>query len=1060
MDNIFGLSMTTIMIVVLVIMGICLLTVVGIAWRNRVVFKMAMRNPPRRKAQTVLIMLGLMLATLIIAASMTTGDTIAYSITKSTYDSLGQTDITIAFVGDSDDEGTISVTNQPIPTSIVDHLETELGDNPDIQGFMPLLTIDVAAFNQRTMLNEFSVTMTGVDLNRLAGFGGLSDVNGKAVETIPDGSGVLSESLAKSIDATVGDQVTYLFNNQPATITVSAIAPDSLLTGVNVGGDSADQHGIAVPLPWLQQVTGLDGMARFIAVSNTGGVEDGAKLTDAVTPELRSALNTLPDGTGAQLGINPIKQDAIDGAELFANVFMSLFIVLGLFSVAAGVLLIFLIFMMLAAERRAEMGMARAVGMKRSHLVQMFIAEGTAYDLGAALIGAVLGVLVAFAIAGIMGQLIGEFVSIHPHFTWRSLVVAYALGVSVTFLTIIFASVRTSRLNIAQAIRDLPEFKANQRSDRPRWRWWAKLPRFGPKVGIYLVSIIWFPLEAVWNVGFIWLRALIWGVRVLAHYIGWSPIVLVPAVLLMIQGQASTSAFFFYMGLSLVFLCVGMLLRRVMPDRLALSLTSAISLLLWLAPASWVEPIFGDLGGGFEMFFLSGIMMVTFATLLIMWNAEAIVWLMSLLGRISSRWLPAIKTAVAYPLAAKGRTGMTIAMFALVIFSLVTMTTINTNFSALFSTDEAAAGWDINVQSSPSNPVDDLVGSLQGTDVDTANIAAVGRISMVAYNNTQVRIAGDDEWKRYNLNAMDDAYMDNAVIPLEARAPGYATDADVWNALRNDPTLALVDSFIFDADGFGNDPDSLSFGDYDISHDQISAIPLQIQNQRNGETMEITVIGVIDSSVSTLFGLYMPEGSPDAGFLSVFPAPDFQSLFVKMNDTTTVSPETFAKEIEAGLTQQGIFVQAESINDQLEEQQSIQNGFMSIIQGFMGLGLFVGIAALGVISFRSVVERRQQIGMLRAIGYQRSMVSMSFLLESLVIAALGIFSGTVLALTLSYTLITSGEISDGADFSGFVIPWVTVIGFAVASLAAAALMTWVPARKAASVPIAEALRYE
>ena len=36
----------------------------------------------------------------------------------------------------------------------------------------------------------------------------------------------------------------------------------------------------------------------------------------------------------------------------------------------------------------------------------------------------------------------------------------------------------------------------------------------------------------------------------------------------------------------------------------------------------------------------------------------------------------------------------------------------------------------------------------------------------------------------------------------------------------------------------------------------------------------------------------------------------------------------------------------------------------------MALGLFVGIAALGVIAFRSVVERRQQIGMLRAIGYQ------------------------------------------------------------------------------------------
>ena len=52
--------------------------------------------------------------------------------------------------------------------------------------------------------------------------------------------------------------------------------------------------------------------------------------------------------------------------------------------IAAGVMLIFLIFVMLAAERRAEMGMARAVGTKRRHLIQQFLFEGYVYDLGAA----------------------------------------------------------------------------------------------------------------------------------------------------------------------------------------------------------------------------------------------------------------------------------------------------------------------------------------------------------------------------------------------------------------------------------------------------------------------------------------------------------------------------------------------------------------------------------------------------------------------------------------------------------------------------------------------------
>ena len=47
---------------------------------------------------------------------------------------------------------------------------------------------------------------------------------------------------------------------------------------------------------------------------------------------------------------------------------------------------------MLAAERRPEMGMARAVGAQRRQLIQQFVAEGSGYALLAGLVGAALGV--------------------------------------------------------------------------------------------------------------------------------------------------------------------------------------------------------------------------------------------------------------------------------------------------------------------------------------------------------------------------------------------------------------------------------------------------------------------------------------------------------------------------------------------------------------------------------------------------------------------------------------------------------------------------------------------
>ena len=55
---------------------------------------------------------------------------------------------------------------------------------------------------------------------------------------------------------------------------------------------------------------------------------------------------------------------------------MSVFTTFGSFSIAAGILLIFLIFVMLSAERRSELGIARAVGTRREHLVQMFVVRG------------------------------------------------------------------------------------------------------------------------------------------------------------------------------------------------------------------------------------------------------------------------------------------------------------------------------------------------------------------------------------------------------------------------------------------------------------------------------------------------------------------------------------------------------------------------------------------------------------------------------------------------------------------------------------------------------------
>ncbi len=96
-------------------------------------------------------------------------------------------------------------------------------------------------------------------------------------------------------------------------------------------------------------------------------------------------------------------------------------------------------------------------------------------------------------------------------------------------------------------------------------------------------------------------------------------------------------------------------------------------------------------------------------------------------------------------------------------------------------------------------------------------------------------------------------------------------------------------------------------------------------------------------------------------------------------------------------------------------------------------------------------------GVLRAIGYQRGMVSLSFLIETTFLVGMGGFAGTVLGLVLARNLFTSDAAAASASFT---VPWMIIIVIAGLTNVAALLTTWLPSRQAARIAPAEALRYE
>jgi putative ABC transport system permease protein len=994
MNEVFGLRTTSIMQVLIVIFACCIATGVWILLRNRVVFKLGIRNLPRRPSQTILIIVGLMLSTLIIAAAFTTGDTLNYSIKGETLDLLGPSDEFVVLSTDSEGEALGATEGAQIPESIAAKVETALAGNPNVDGVMPILSKSVPAINRRSGLSEPALLMTGLEPEGVSTFGGLTDLNGNPIDLTALSSSeiVLGESAADKLDAVAGDSLFVYVNNLQHQLLVAAIASDSPLTGMVAPGTSG---GFAMPLLRVQTLLEEPSALSYIAVSNRGGIEDGVKHTDSVMATLNGAL----DGTPYQA--IPIKRDSIDTAEQAANGFLGMFLVMGMFSISVGILLIFLIFVMLAAERKPEMGMARAVGMKRRQLIQAFVAEGMAYDLVAALLGAALGVGVAFVMVLMLAGMFGDTIDIRPRTSWPSLVIAYTLGVIVTFITILISSWRISRLNISEAVRNTPE---------------------APRVREGRSRLV---------LGFV---------------------TIVAGGLLIWAGMASDSAGAFYFGLSIIPLGLVAVLRRFgVSPRLLYSTTSIYLLLLWLLPDSIASRIMPELGGGWEMFFVSGIMLVTAATMLIIWNANVVTSGAGLLGRAFSRWLPAIRTAVAYPLERKGRTGMTIAMFSLVVFSLVMMAAITDNIVEIFSGESASGGWDVIGTQAPTNQIGDFRLTAADEGLDVSAIEATGQVTTMPLYLTQVRVAGDSDWGTYTVNGMDAGFMAESDIELQTRASGYATDADVWRALATTPDLAIVDPNVIPFEGLTFATSPFTIDGVKATDDTMNPIQIEIADPASGKTRTVTLIGIIDSKAFTFSGVFITE----ATFETIFPAPNSISHYLRL--APGADAEAAAKTFEAGLINYG--VQADSIGAIVDELMSEQNSFMRLFEGFMALGLVVGIAALGVIAFRSVVERRQQIGMLRSIGYRRSMVAASFMLESSMISIIGTLSGTLLGLALAYNLMTSDYFVSNSD-QGFVVPWVDLVAVIGLTLIASLLMAYVPARRASGVSIAEALRYE
>ncbi len=1094
MNELFGLSMTYIMIGLLCVMAVAFASIGWVVLRNRVMFLIGVRNIPRRRAQTTLIIIGLMLSTLIISTAFGIGDTVEYSITNSAFDQLHSIDeIAQARTGAEgglfeDSESLVSAVT--IEEERAAGLATSINDLPGVDGAMIMVRGPASARNESSGLAEPLVLIVGLDADHLAGFE--SDVENLLGELVspadlgPDDI-FANESAADKLELAIGDRLTIFVSGEPVKFTVKDIVKDRLMTGA-IGGVS---EGFVLPLERAQELFERENQIDMIVISNDGGARQGLKLSKDVTARIEAVL------LGSPIGVDETKAAFVDDAEQAANFIVTFFVVLGLFSIAAGMMLIFLIFVMLAAERKVEMGMVRAIGTKRGHLVQMFMSEGMVYNVGAAAVGCALGIVVSLIMVRLLARIFADMdLGITFHVTPRSLIVSYSIGVVLTFLTVTFSSWRIGELNIVSAIRDVPDQQpVRTRPSAKRPLSLALWLTFKPeRLRDWLIGLGLIPAGALMlglGIGLFWAAgavyedssavagtaAVLFGIAggfaaaagVALALIGLSRIFqtgalgIVLGVPLLIAGLMSWQAAPYAGGVSLVLLGTALSMTSLGAQPRPVFTTVGLTLLVfWLLTAGNRIPPSG-IEGDIEMFFLSGITMVLAMTFVLVYNADLMLGGLALTGGMMSTLVPSIRTAVAYPLANKFRTGMTIAMIALVMFALVMMSTMNSNFDRIFLSEGALGGYDVVASENPGNPIESLAVQLSTEGFSTDAISAVDKIKLANGSTADLGTPDDSDggtddedgvrglkFSSYPVRGVSDGFAQNAILKFQARANGFDSDDAVWKALLQNDEYAVIDAFAVPGGGF--DDEHFKLDGIEPADRTFEPIRVTVRDSATNSMRAVQIIGILHTEGSGLFGGLLLN---DRTFDSVFAKPESSLHYVRLRDGA--DPDAVAKGIEKTLLFQG--VQAEALREIIEEFQAQSRGFLYLIQGFMGIGLFVGIAAVGVIAFRTVVERRQQIGMLRAIGYTRRAVALSFIMESSFTALLGIGSGITLGLLLAYQLVSTDDFVPGG-IDSFYIPWLQIGLIGGFAFLASLIMTIIPARQASSIPIAEALRYE
>lgn len=430
-----------------------------LAVRRPLLARLAAREAVRRPWQSALVVGGLMISSASITASLVGADSQRDSQELNAYRQWGRVDLIVTRGGPF------------FSPEVANRIVGDQTLRPSITGVQAGVELVGSVADLDRQLARPIVRLIGFDASTQAPFGSfvLSDGTRTEGQELTAGQVLVSHQLADFLEARVGDSlqlsVEQMATAGPTLLTVAGIVrPDG-------PGSYGLRPALFLPLETAQRLAGTE-QINVVRISAKGEGRAEVETAHRIAPAVNAALADLPDGK--TLEVRGVKHDHVKAIEQATRLNRYFLLGMSFLIIMAAATLVINLMMALADERRSRLAVLRAIGITRGDLVVTSVMEGALYSLVAALLGTIPGILAGQVVAlrqndaftAFTGQR-GDYVfhlSVHP----ATVAVSVMTAALITLGTLFIVALRTSRMSIASAVRDLPEPPVKPRSQRPQ----------------------------------------------------------------------------------------------------------------------------------------------------------------------------------------------------------------------------------------------------------------------------------------------------------------------------------------------------------------------------------------------------------------------------------------------------------------------------------------------------------------------------------------------------------------------------------------------------------------